>query len=359
NIVAEEYDDVSVESLKSLGIDDRTAERASKIRNSFKGIAVFTSVSQFYDKEGRVSQTWKLENGAENIEISGHFFRNNRIWITSNTTVQIMQKIRMDPVMKQLGIKSTSVREDQAFSFSAVAWCVAITEGIDFAIKVDSLHRVTAVFNYEGQPGEGGDENDFLKITGELRKINTKKYILGENIFEDEPIKTDKFTQKDIEIPDVGEVKLKPGTECKFNNKNSIEHWKGKIHSKINNLSNDDIVNKEKKDAKVKPESKSKVENGIAPHKEKIRHNVEDMAKESLKLRTPQAVLADRGTEFTTIVNKNSTTLKVFDGQVAFSDTKNKKTVIVKKNQMSTVKAGGVPSEPKEMDRAAKWFNLY
>ena len=51
--------------------------------------------------------------------------------------------------------------------------------------------------------------------------------------------------------------------------------------------------------------------------------------------------------------------MKVFRGRVSFSDINNKKTVMVKTNQMSTVKDGGVPSEPKEMGRAAKWFNLH
>lgn len=153
---------------------------------------------------------------------------------------------------------------------------------------------------------------------GELHSIYVKKDTLGKTVFVDEPIKTDKYTQKDIVVPEVGVVEVKPGSECKFKNKNTLEQFKGKMRNKVENLPSGNF--------------------GIT---------------------TPVAIAGVRGTDFITIVGKNSTTLKVFEGEVAFSDINNEKTVIVKKNQMSTVKDGGVPSEPKEMDLASKWFSVH
>ena len=49
-----------------------------------------------------------------------------------------------------------------------------------------------------------------LKITGELYRINTIKDILGKTVHINEPIKTDKHTQRDIVVPNVGEVIVSP-----------------------------------------------------------------------------------------------------------------------------------------------------
>jgi ferric-dicitrate binding protein FerR (iron transport regulator) len=58
-----------------------------------------------------------------------------------------------------------------------------------------------------------------------------------------------------------------------------------------------------------------------------------------------------RGTQFVTNVDKDrTTTLTVLEGSVEFSDLNKKKTVVVKKNQTSVVKPGGLPSEPVSID---------
>ncbi len=185
--------------------------------------------------------------------------------------------------------------------------------GFDIEVKNNNLISISS----------GGVDPDMWEKSwakGELHRIYVEKDTLGKTVFEHDPLKTDKFTQKNIVIPEVGEVKVKPQSECKFNNENSIDHWKGTLRHKIKKMSE---------------------------------------AGANFEIISPHTSGAVRGTEFITIVKKNSTTLKVFEGQVAFTDINNKKTVMVIKNQMSTVKAGGVPSDPKEMDLAAKWFSLH
>lgn len=77
------------------------------------------------------------------------------------------------------------------------------------------------------------------------------------------------------------------------------------------------------------------------------------------KVKTSQGVIAVRGTQFITNAEKNgATTLTVFDGEVEFSDTQKKKTVLVKKNQKSTINPGGLPSVPVSIDtnQITKWW---
>lgn len=69
------------------------------------------------------------------------------------------------------------------------------------------------------------------------------------------------------------------------------------------------------------------------------------------KVQMPQAVAGVRGTQFITKVKKDGTTiLTVLDGEVEFSDTQKKKTVLVKKNQRSTINPKGLPSDPISID---------
>lgn len=247
------------------------------------------------------------------------------------------------------------------FHFENVPKKYQISSGLDHEnIKLVSPDIIDVNYKYIHKDHEGATKpSTDQKVTGKLYRIQTIKYTLGKTIFVDEPIKTDKFTQKDIEIPEVGEVKVKPESECEFKSKNEIEHFKGEIRNKVKNLGNDDIAEEEKKDVKVKPGSETKVENKNDISEQDVRNKVENLPNGYFGIATPVAIAGVRGTDFITIVEKNSTTLKVFEGEVAFSDINNEKTVIVKKNQMSTVKAGGVPSEPKEMDKVSKWFSLH
>jgi len=74
---------------------------------------------------------------------------------------------------------------------------------------------------------------------------------------------------------------------------------------------------------------------------------------------TRNAIVEVSGTNFTMEVSKDGTTiLTVLDGEVEFSDVKKKKTILVKKNQKSIVKPGGLPTEPEaiEQNQIPRWW---
>lgn len=153
---------------------------------------------------------------------------------------------------------------------------------------------------------KGGD------ATGELHGIYVKKDILGKTVQINELIKTDKYTQRDIIVPNKGRIIVNPNSECKFSKDNLLELTMGELFT---------IVNKLKEEG------------------------------EDFRVESPQAVLAPRGTQFITKVKKDgTTTLTVIDGEVEFLDKQMRKMVLVKKNQKSVVKPGGLPSEPVSID---------
>ncbi len=157
------------------------------------------------------------------------------------------------------------------------------------------------------------------EITGELYRIYTKKDTIGKTIKINETIKTDKFTQREIVVPDVGEVIINTNSEVKFSENNMFEQTIGELFSKVDKLK-----------------------------EEGVKFDVE----------TPQAVSSARGTQFITNVEDSTTTLIVLDGEVEFSDINMKKTVIVKKNQKSMCKTNGLPTEPEtiDIDQILKWW---
>lgn len=290
-IIAEEFDDENatpVEMLKSIGMDDHTAEWMSKMRNPFGGDAVYTGISQYYDSNGKLFTTWKLINGIENIEISGHFCSNNRIWISSDSEVQIW-----------LGTYSAEL---SPFSLGGALYGLLFLEGMNFEINDNRL-----LINFkEILPGK---KHDCITVTGELSRVYIKPDTLGKTLHIDEVIKTDEFTRRDIVVPDVGKVIVKPNSKCKFKKDKLLDQAWGEIISKI------------------KPGG-------------------------NYKVRIPKtAACAVRGTQFITKVEKDgATTLTVLDGEVEFSDTEKRKTVLVKKNQRSTIRSGELPSEPVPID---------
>jgi len=74
---------------------------------------------------------------------------------------------------------------------------------------------------------------------------------------------------------------------------------------------------------------------------------------------TRNAIVEVSGTNFIMEVSEDGTTiLTVLDGEVEFSDVKKKKTILVKKNQKSIVKPGGLPTEPKaiEQNQIPRWW---
>jgi hypothetical protein len=151
---------------------------------------------------------------------------------------------------------------------------------------------------------------------GELHMIYVKKDTLGKTVQINEPIKTDEYTQRDIVVPNLGEVTVNTNSDGIFKSESELDLILGEIYFKIKSGSN-------------------------------------------YKVQMPQAVCGVRGTQFITKVEKDgTTTLTVIDGEVEFSDIKKKATVVVRKNQRSVVKPGGLPTEPEaiEQNQIPKWW---
>lgn len=76
------------------------------------------------------------------------------------------------------------------------------------------------------------------------------------------------------------------------------------------------------------------------------------------KVRTPNAVLGDRGTEFLVESDKSGTTVTVLDGVVIATDLAGKKTVEVPAGQSTFIKKGGLPEDPKpyDPDKIERWW---
>lgn len=154
------------------------------------------------------------------------------------------------------------------------------------------------------------------EATGELYRIYTRKNSLGKTIQVNEPIKTNQHTQKDIVVPNLGEVIVNTNSECKFKEDKLLEQTLGEIYSKI------------------KPGG-------------------------NYKVRIPRTcACAVRGTQFITKVKGGTTTLTVLDGEVEFSDIQKRKMVLVKRNQKSVVNPGGLPSEPVliDLNQIPRWW---
>ncbi|MCK4353075.1 FecR domain-containing protein [candidate division WOR-3 bacterium] len=162
--------------------------------------------------------------------------------------------------------------------------------------------------NWKKDASEGPGHESKINITGELYRIGTKKDTLGKTVKVNEPIKTDKYTQRDIVVPSVGEVFVNTNSECVFETEASIEQAMGELFNRV--------------------------KQGV-----------------DYRARSPVAAWSVRGTQFITKVKKDgTTTLTVLDGVVEFLDINKKKTVIVKKNQKSVVELGELPSEPVSID---------
>jgi hypothetical protein len=173
---------------------------------------------------------------------------------------------------------------------------------------------------YEKQYAEGDHYIEKYSQRGTLYKVEVKKLFFPKDIKPSEAIKTDKKTQLEITIPDVSKVNVAPNTEARI--KCSIcwlEVGKGKIHGLIK---------------KLRPKTKFEV-------------------------KTPTSAFSVRGTEYTVEVQDDgTTTVVVLEGEVEFSDKVNKKTVNVKKNQMSVCRPNGLPSDPNgiNQDQLLKWW---
>lgn len=185
--------------------------------------------------------------------------------------------------------------------------------------KLVALDKIVFKFEYFEEPPPAGDGIE-QEVSGELYRIKTKKDTLGKTVHLNEPIITDKFTLRDIIVPNKGRIIVNPNSECKFSKDNLLELTWGELITIVK---------------KLKGEG------------------------EDFRVESPQAVIAVRGTQFITKVKKDgTTTLTVIDGEVEFLDKQMRKMVLVKKNQKSVVKPGGLPSEPVSFDpkMIPKWW---
>jgi len=178
--------------------------------------------------------------------------------------------------------------------------------GSGIGAKVKRVSTMIFTINEKKSSPEDGLE---VTTTGELCLLVTKNMTLGKDFAIDEPLKTDKVTIVKVTVPDIGEVNVNTNSKIKFDSDSEMEIILGEIMNKI------------------------------TPGCD-------------FEVRIPQScACAVRGTQFITKVKKDGTvTLTVLDGEVKLSDISKKKIVIVKENQKSVVKPGGLPSEPVSID---------
>ena len=288
-------DVVSKAFLMNSGLDEKTADRFSKMRNNFTGSASYRTYSEFYS-DGKIVSSTSLLNKEKKINIMGHFCARNKIVIQGDD--QLYSFFRDGIIEKYF-----------AFSVGACAISQTIQDGIDFWINGDTL-----IIDYNEKINFG--ENTILNVFGYFNRIGIEKDTLGKSVKVNEVIETDKSTMKNVIIPAIGEVAISPMSKCMFNEDKMLEQAFGEIYSKI-----------------------------IPGHE--------------YRAKTPQALGSVRGTEFITIVSENYvTTLTVLDGVVEFSDPERTRILLVKKNQKSMIKAGEQPSELKNIDPGYiyKWW---
>lgn len=79
---------------------------------------------------------------------------------------------------------------------------------------------------------------------------------------------------------------------------------------------------------------------------------------ECRKVKTRDAILGDKGTEFLVDTDKNGTTVTVLDGIVIAADLNGKKTIEIPAGQSAYIKHGGLPEDPKPFDSSKldRWW---
>lgn len=173
-------------------------------------------------------------------------------------------------------------------------------DGLSYWFQPDNIKIVghnKVLFDYKFFEGPEPGSVD-QKFTGELYKIELLNKIFPKDIRPDEPIQTDKKTRIEIILPEESKVNIAENTIATLKSTSLLKVVLGKVHAIIKD---------------IKPNTKFEVY-------------------------TPTAVIGIRGTEYEIIVNDDgATTVRVFDGEVEFSDLDKKKTVLVKKNQESTI----------------------
>ncbi len=158
-----------------------------------------------------------------------------------------------------------------------------------------------------------------FSVQGKIYKIEKIKKFFPRDIKPNELIRTNEKTQYEIIMPSKDIIKIAQNTNAVIKSESLMEIIKGKIHNII---------------TKLKPKTKFEVH-------------------------TPTSVIGVRGTKYEIEVEDDgSTTVKVFDGEIEFSDKKMVRTVLVKKNHKSVIKPNSLPSEQLSIDeiKILKWW---
>lgn len=205
-------------------------------------------------------------------------------------------------------------------------------------VSDNDIMTVSMPEEYRETPVEFSNDGENLtgtvryNITGTLYRVSWEDHDLQEG----EIIETDEHTRKEInheiEDPDGGDpleqFELFLDAQAKIEviaanqSQCEIEQFHGKLHMKTKNLT-----------------------------------------PEQLKIKTPEAVLGVRGTDYESQVDDNgTTTVTVFEGEVEFSDSDKTTTVTVGANQKSVIKPGESPADPEAIDErplVSRWWKQY
>ncbi len=185
--------------------------------------------------------------------------------------------------------------------------------------RIDLKNRLVKIQHKQEEYCHCGGFSLALVYSGEIYQLDKNRVYFPKDIKPNEPIKTDKKTQLEITMPSNDVINVAQNTEAVIRSESLMEIMKGKIHGLIK---------------KLKPNTK-------------------------FEIHTPTSVTSVRGTEYElNVEDDGTTTVIVLDGEVEFSDKENKKTVIVKKNQISVCKPKDLPSDPYEInqDQLLKWW---
>jgi len=304
NLLISEYDEEEEKKEFTPDIPENLQKLAAQIRNSFEGRAEFSAINRFYDTQGKIGETLTLVNNMEIINIDGHFLKDNRIYFSSENKVKVKTESFLGTFF------------DESPAFSVGAFCsMAGLDGVKFEVNEGNIF----INNEVSHNNEDSHTRFIGKIIGQLYRIETLKKAFPKDIKPNEPIKTDKKTQIEVTLPDIGTIEVSENTEAEFKSESLLEVIKGKICTMI----------------------------------EKIR------GKNKFEIHTPTCIVAVRGTKYAIDVEDNgTTTLIVLNGEVELSDKEMKKTIIVRENQLSVVKLEGLPSDPVsiEPDQILRWW---
>jgi hypothetical protein len=156
------------------------------------------------------------------------------------------------------------------------------------------------------------------ELTGELHRVTPQKKTFGKDIKSGEEITTDKNTRLDIDIPDLGEVVMSPGSKASITSSGS----------------DDEIV--------------LEMIRGQMLHRIKT---AKDRGIDIYKVVNPQSIAGVRGTSFISSVYEGLETIIVLEGSVEVSDKNGTAPpVIVGKDQMLVIDEDGSTAGPVDLD---------